>query len=177
MKDLHSEYHELLDLAAQKLPSTVIINSECKIVFMNQSYCRFLGVDYEDTIGKHVADVIPGTLMPEIIKIAAQMFIENKGNYISFKINMLKVKENKMTIQINLLMNGKEIETNESNPKYSFMTLEVRKITNHSTFILQKFFLDFPLPSFVTNSIKKFMTKYIERIKKLLEIAKKKFDY
>ena len=98
-------------------------------------------------------------------------------NNISFKINMLKVKENKMTIQINLLMNGKEIETNESNPKYSFMTLEVRKITNHSTFILQKFFLDFPLPSFVTHSIKKFMTKYIERIKKLLEIAKKKFDY
>jgi len=68
MKDLHSEYHELLDLAAQKLPSTVIINADCKIVFMNQSYCRFLGVDYEDAIGKHVADVIPGTLMPEIIK-------------------------------------------------------------------------------------------------------------
>jgi hypothetical protein len=98
-------------------------------------------------------------------------------NNISFKINMLKVRENKMTIQIKLLMNNKEIETNESNPNYIFMTLELRKITDDSTFILHKCFLDFPLPNFVVNSIKKFMKKYIERIKKLIEIAKEKFDY
>jgi hypothetical protein len=57
------------------------------------------------------------------------------------------------------------------------MTLEVRKITNNSTFILHKWLLDFPLPNFVVNSIKQFMKKYIERVEKLLEIAKEKFDY
>ena len=98
-------------------------------------------------------------------------------NNISFKINMLKVRENKMTIQIKLLMNNKEIETNKLNPNYIFMTLEVRKITNNTTFILHKCFLDFPLPNFVVDSIKKFMKKYIERVKKLIEIAKEKFDY
>jgi len=98
-------------------------------------------------------------------------------NNISFKISTLKLRENKMTIQIKLLMNDKEIETNESNPNYIFMTLEVRKITNNSTFILHKCFLDFPLPNFVVNYIKKFMKKYIEKLKKLIEIAKKKFDY
>ena len=98
-------------------------------------------------------------------------------NNISFKIAMLKVREHKMTIQIKLLMNNKEIETNELNPNYIFMTLEVRKITNNSTFILHKCLLDFPLPNFVVDSIKKFMKKYIERVKKLIEIAKEKFDY
>ena len=93
-------------------------------------------------------------------------------NNISFKISTLKVRENKMTIQIKLLMNNKEIKTN-----YIFMTLEVRKITNNTTFILHKCFLDFPLPNFVVDSIKKFMKKYMERIKKLIEIAKEKFDY
>jgi hypothetical protein len=98
-------------------------------------------------------------------------------NNINFKIAMLKVREHKMTIQIKLLMNNKEIETNELNPNYIFMTLEVRKITNNTTFILHKCFLDFPLPNFVVDSIKKFMKKYIERVKKLIEIAKEKFDY
>ena len=98
-------------------------------------------------------------------------------NNISFKINLLKVREHKMTIQIKLLMNNKEIETNELNSNYIFMTLEVRKITNNSTFILHKCLLDFPLPNFVVNSFKKFMKKYIERVIKLLEIAKEKFDY
>jgi len=98
-------------------------------------------------------------------------------NNISFKIYMLKVRENKMTIQIKLLMNNKESQTNELNSNYIFMTLEVRKLTNNSTFILHKCFLDFPLPNFVVNSIKKFMKKYIEKIKKLLEIAKEKFGY
>jgi len=93
-------------------------------------------------------------------------------NNISFKISTLKVRENKMAIQIKLLMNNKEIKTN-----YIFMTLEVRKITNNTTFILHKCFLDFPLPNFVVDSIKKFMKKYMERIKKLIEIAKAKFDY
>ena len=98
-------------------------------------------------------------------------------NNISFKISMLKLRENKMTIQIKLLMNNKEIETDESNPNFIFMTIEVRKITNNSTFILHKCFLNFTSPNFVSNSIKKFMKKYIERVKKLLEIAKEKFDY
>ena len=98
-------------------------------------------------------------------------------NNISFKISMLKLRENKMTIQIKLLMNNKEIETDDSNPNFIFMTIEVRKITNNSTFILHKCFLNFTSPNFVSNSIKKFMKKYIERVKKLLEIAKEKFDY
>jgi hypothetical protein len=117
----------------------------------------------------------------EIFKINLNKKKEIKNwlyvNNISFKISMLKLRENRMTIEIKLLMNNKEIETNESNPNFIFMTLEVRKITNNSTFILHKFFLDFPSPNFVTNSIKKFMKKYIEKVKKLLEIAKEKFDY
>lgn len=36
---------------------------------MNESYCRFLGVDHQQVIGKHVSDVIPGTKLPEIAAI------------------------------------------------------------------------------------------------------------
>ena len=118
--------------------------------------------------------------MNEIYKINLNKNKEIKNwlyvNNISFKINMLKARENKITIQIKLLMNNKEIESNELNPNNIFMTLEVRKITNNLAFILHKCFLDFPLPNFVVNSIKKFMKKYIERVKKLIEIAKEKFD-
>ncbi len=58
---------DLLLLALHAFPSSVIINESCEIVFMNASYRRFLGVDHEDIIGKHVSEVIPGTKMPEIV--------------------------------------------------------------------------------------------------------------
>lgn len=57
----------LLIRSFEAFPNFVIVDTDSRIAFINQSYCRLLGTSAEKALGRPVTDVIPNTLMPEII--------------------------------------------------------------------------------------------------------------
>ena len=62
----------------------VIVDDQGYIIYLNESYCRFLGVKREEAVGKHVTDVIENTRMHIVIQtgkeeIADLQYI--RGNY------------------------------------------------------------------------------------------------
>lgn len=55
--------------ALEVVPMPVImVAPDEHILFMNQSYCEFLGVKQENVIGKHIYDIIENSRMPLIMK-------------------------------------------------------------------------------------------------------------
>ena len=95
-------------------------------------------------------------------------------NDISFKIHLLKVREDKMVMQLKILINNKEIENNESNPMTNLIIIQVRKLTNNSSFILNKCVLESVLPNNIEHAVKKIMEKILKKVEKLCEIGKRK---
>jgi len=62
----------------------VIVDDRGYIIYLNESYCRFLGVKREEAVGKHVTDVIENTRMHIVVQtgkeeIADLQYI--RGNY------------------------------------------------------------------------------------------------
>ncbi len=62
----------------------VIVDDQGHVIYLNQSYCDFLGVRLEDAVGKHVTDVIENTRMHIVVEtgtaeIADLQYI--RGNY------------------------------------------------------------------------------------------------
>lgn len=62
----------------------VVVDKDAKIVYINEEYCKFLEIEREDAIGKHVAEVIENSEMHLVMEkgvadIAAPHYI--KGNY------------------------------------------------------------------------------------------------
>lgn len=59
---------ELLKQALEAFPNFIVVDADAKIVYINNIYARFLGIQQEDAIGKHVSQVIPNTRMDIIVK-------------------------------------------------------------------------------------------------------------
>jgi hypothetical protein len=97
---------------------------------------------------------------------------------IKFKIETLRAKQDKIAIQIKILSDNKDIDTNDTsnsnttNPINNIIILNFRKLTNNSTFILVKFLWDNSLSENIILVIKNLMKKYLDRIGKLCKIAK-----
>jgi hypothetical protein len=97
---------------------------------------------------------------------------------IKFKIETLRAKQDKIAIQIKILSDNKDIDingtsnSNNTNQNNNIINLNLRKLTNNSTFILIKFLWDSSLSENIILVIKKLMKKYLERIGKLCKIAK-----
>jgi len=97
---------------------------------------------------------------------------------INFKIETLKIRQDRLFIQIKILDN-KDIDTSEANKTNStnnIISINMRKITNNSTFILVKFLWDNSLPENLILMIKKLMKKNLDRVGKLCKIAKDKYN-
>lgn len=50
----------------------VVVDKDGYIIMINKNYCEFLGVKQEETIGKHVTDVIENTRMHIVVKTGQQ---------------------------------------------------------------------------------------------------------
>ncbi|QFT90273.1 Transcriptional regulatory protein ZraR [Bacillus sp. THAF10] len=76
---------EMMDtIIANAFEWIVVVNHEGHIIYMNDSYCKFIGVDNKKVIGMHVTEVIENTRMHEVVKngkeeLADLQYI--KGNY------------------------------------------------------------------------------------------------
>ena len=91
-------------------------------------------------------------------------------NNISFKIQLIKLKEDNMIIQYKAILNSKENdETNDNN----IVTICIRKLTTNSSFILIKYIWDLPLDAKTINLIINFNKKCLHNIEKLCKTSKK----
>ena len=95
-------------------------------------------------------------------------------NNISFQVQFLKEKEDRMTIEYKILLNGQEIN---DNPTSNIILVHVRKLTDNSCFVLIKSSWDIDIPKNTVNEIKQIFKKSINKLEKLCQIAKDKYKF
>ncbi|MDR1573799.1 MAG: sigma 54-interacting transcriptional regulator [Clostridiales Family XIII bacterium] len=60
---------ELLNTILNALPDGILLADEAgKVIYVNQSYCRIVKVNYVDMIDRNVTESRPGTRLPEVLK-------------------------------------------------------------------------------------------------------------
>ena len=94
---------------------------------------------------------------------------------INFKIEALRARQDRLFIQLKILLDNKNIDTSEINKENqinNIISINMRKLTSNSTFILVKFLWDNSLSENIIFMIKKLMKKNLDRIGKLCQIAK-----
>lgn len=99
---------------------------------------------------------------------------------INFKIETLRERQDRVFIQLKILLENKDIDVSKTNTtnqiNNNIISIYMRKLTNNSTFVLVKFLWDNSLSENVILMIKKIMKKYLERIDKLCKIAKDRYS-
>ena len=90
---------------------------------------------------------------------------------ISFKIQLIKLKEDNIIIQYKAILNNKD--NGENNDNNNIISICIRKLTSNSSFILIKYMWDFSLDEKLINSIKNFNKKCLHNIEKLSKTSKK----
>ena len=100
-------------------------------------------------------------------------------NDISFKIINFKSREDKLTMNIKILIDKKEKEKNDSNLNqiYNVISINLVKITKNSSFILIKGIFDSNNSEHNKDIIKKLLKKTLYKIEKLSNISKNKISF
>ena len=93
-----------------------------------------------------------------------------KLNSTSFRVLLIKIKEDKMIMQIKVLLNNKINENNNTN--FNVITICIRKLTGNSCFIFIKYIWDLPINNMIINYIKYTVQKCLNNIEKLCKTAK-----
>ena len=93
----------------------------------------------------------------------------SKLNSIFFKVLLIKIKEDKMIMQLKILINN---EQKENNPFVNVITICIRKLTANSCFMFIKYIWDFSINDSIINLIKNSMNKCLINIDKLSKTAK-----
>ena len=94
----------------------------------------------------------------------------SKLNSIFFKVLLIKIKEDKMIMQLKIIINNEQKENN--NPFINVITICIRKLTANSCFMFIKYIWDFSINDSIINLIKNSMNKCLVNIDKLSKTAK-----
>ena len=73
-------------------------------------------------------------------------------------------------------LNDQEIEKNDCNV-YNLINIQMYKLTNNSAFMFIKGMWDYNMPEDLVLLIKKIVKKYLNKIGKLCQIAKDKYNF
>ena len=96
--------------------------------------------------------------------------INSKLDSVSFKVLLIKIKEDKMIIQIKVALNN---ETNASNrPIFNIITVRIRKLTGNSCYMFIKYIWDISINKTIINYIKDTLQKCLNNVEKLCNRAK-----
>lgn len=93
-----------------------------------------------------------------------------KLNSMSFRVLLIKIKEDKMIMQIKVLLNNEINENNNAN--FNVITICIRKLTGNSCYIFIKYIWDLPINNMIINYIKYTVQKCLNNIEKLCKTAK-----
>ena len=95
------------------------------------------------------------------------------ANNISFKIQLIKIREDNMIIQYKVILNNTDNESNNDiNSVNNIITICIRKLTTNSSFIFIRCSWDFSLEDNIINSINSFIKKCLYNIEKLSKTSK-----
>ena len=95
------------------------------------------------------------------------------ANNISFKTQLIKIKEDSMLIQYKIILNNIDNENNNDvNLLNNLVTISIRKLTTNSSFIFIKCAWEFSLEEDLISSIKNFINKCLYNIEKLSKTSK-----
>jgi hypothetical protein len=104
---------------------------------------------------------------------------ESKNKNI-FKINSLKSRKDKISIEIKISSQNeqeKELENNNlEHNNNNNIVVQLNKLTNNSTYILFKVIWDFGLPEYIILLIQKIVKKSFNKIEKLCQIANDNYN-
>ena len=107
-------------------------------------------------------------------KVSLIKFINEEMNSklysISFKILLIKIKEDRMIIQIKVILDDEVDENNNS--FFNIITISIRKLTGDSCSLFIKYIWDFSLNVNIINYIKSTIKKCLNNIDKLCKRAK-----
>ena len=93
------------------------------------------------------------------------------SNNISFKIELIKKREDNLFIQLKVILNDND-NNNSSNSTNNNILICLRKLTTNSTFIFIKYTWDLIIDDNLQDSIKSFNNKCIHNIEKLSKTSK-----
>ena len=94
------------------------------------------------------------------------------SNNISFKIQLIKIREDNLFIQFKAIINDNDKKNNNIiNSTNNIITICIRKLTTNSSFIFIKYTWDLSIDENIINSIKNFNKKCIHNIEKLSKTA------
>ena len=94
------------------------------------------------------------------------------NNNVFLKINIIKIKEDNIVIQYKIYSDNNDNKTNIDNITNNLITINIRKLTQNSFFILIKYVWNVTLKEDIILSIKNFINKIISRIEKICKISK-----
>lgn len=96
--------------------------------------------------------------------------INTKLDSIKFRVLLIKIKEDKMIMQIKVLLKNEINENNNSN--FNIITICIRKLTGNSCYLFIKYIWDLPINNNIINYIKYTVQKCLTNIEKLCKTAK-----
>ena len=89
---------------------------------------------------------------------------------VKFKINLIKIREDNMIVQYKIISDNNK-KNNKENNINNLVTINIRKLTPNSSFILIKYVWDVTINEDLILSIKNIFDKILSRIEKLCKIA------
>lgn len=79
----------------------IICDSDGKIVFINRTYARFLNIDINDSLGRHVTQVISNSRLPAVAKTGiAEINYPHPFKDIGFLVHRVPLRENGRIIAV-----------------------------------------------------------------------------
>ena len=91
---------------------------------------------------------------------------------VMLKINIVRIKDDNIVIQYKIYSDNNDNKTNIDNITNNLITINIRKLTTNSFFILVKYVWDVPLKEDIILSIKNLINKIIIRIEKICKMSK-----
>ena len=78
----------------------VIIDTQARIVYVNDAYARFIGIDAEEAIGRKLRDLRPGARLPQVLQTGRPILHapRREGGDDVYFVNMYPVYENRRII-------------------------------------------------------------------------------
>ena len=98
-------------------------------------------------------------------------------NNISFKIELIKAREDNMIIHFKILSNNHEIDKNEKDSLQNLIIINIIKLTNNSCFVLIKSIWNCDIKENIIIEIQKLMKKPLKKIEKISQISREQYHF
>ncbi len=95
------EKAEITEKALIALGELIILDATGHLIYISKEYAKNMHISMEDSIGRHILEVIPDSKLPEVLKtgqpiLGAMYYRDNNA----FWVNRIPIKENGKTVGV-----------------------------------------------------------------------------